>query len=550
MLQEINVKDIALIKKANVECGSGLNIMTGETGAGKSIIIGSAMLALGGKAPKDMIRKGAEYAYVELIFSVEDEERTGRLKELGFAPDENGLIVVSRKIMPTRSIIKINDETVTVSKLREVTDILIDIYGQHEQQSLQDSRKHLGILDEYLGEREAQLRAEVKNCYKRFKETEKALSGFDLDEKERLREIDLAAYEIDEIDRAAVRDGEEEELSLRFKKLNNVRNITVYLDEAYEILDGMRLTDAVGNIEHALRYDEELKSIYDQMIDLQSIADDVIRDIHGYVDELETDEQAFAETEQRLDLVRGILSKYGPGFEDMTGYRDDKARRLEELNSYEENKLRAEKNCDKAKAELVKACSSLSELRKSAAKELCAALLDELKELGFEHIDIALHFEEKAPAEDGCDSVRFMTALNPGEPLMPLDQVASGGELSRIMLAVKTILAETDRTPTLIFDEIDTGISGRTAQKVAEKLHRIAGRHQVICITHLPQIAAMADTHFVISKRETDGRNVTSIERLSEEESLNELARLLGGAEITETVYQNAVEMKKLAKRS
>ena len=547
MLLELNVKDIALIKRANVEFGAGLNILTGETGAGKSIIIGSIGLALGRKAQSEIIREGAEYAYVELIFDVSDERLRQSLALLSVEPLEDGTVLISRKIGRSRSSSRINDETVTLSRLREVTELLIDIYGQHEHQSLLNPEKHLELLDAFGHEALAPLLSEVRTAQKAYKASCEEGKRFQMKEEDRLREIDFAEFELHEIDEAAIRDGEEEELSARYRRMSHAKVIAEHLAKAYDALSESGVGTALSELEEANGYDESLSGIRDQLFDADSIVSGAAQDIRRYLDSMDMDEADFAEVEGRLDLIRGVMAKYGNSAEAVGAYREKKAARLLELRNYEESRRKNEEEKACLYTALKKACAKLTEARKAAAEVFAKAVCRELSDLGFTSVTFFLAFQEKEPAQDGADEVCFMAALNPGEKPRPLQEVASGGELSRVMLAVKTVLAETDRIPTLIFDEIDTGISGRTAQKVAEKLDVIAGRHQVICITHLPQIAAMADTHFVIAKSEEDGRNVTAIERLGEKESLSELARLLGGAEITDAVMQNAEEMRRLA---
>ena len=549
MLLELNVKDIALIRKAAVRFDRGLNIMTGETGTGKSVIIDSAMLALGGKARNDLIRSGAESAYIELVFSVEDPERLDKLKELDIYP-EDGLLVISRKLLPGRSVSRINDETVTLSRLREVTSLLIDIYGQNEYHTLMDRKAHLRILDDFLGAAAQKERRSAAEAYENWISAEKLLASFDLDEKERLREADLAAYEIQEIEAAGLKEAEEEELSQRYRKLNNARSILENANDAYRALQNCDTGRAVNGIAHAMRYDEEgLRGIYEELMDVQSVLEAALGDIRSYVDELDMDEGELEETERRLDLIRSLEAKYGGSIAEILEYKARKEERLRKLEAYEEEKQRAAAALEKAQKELGKACAALSAKRREGAAQLCAKILGELKDLGFEKAVLEMQFVQKAPSADGYDDVCFITSLNPGEKVKPLNEVASGGELSRVMLAIKTVMAATDDIPTLIFDEIDTGISGRTAQKVAEKLDLIAGRHQVICVSHLPQIAAMADTHYVIQKTEEEGRNITSIERLDSEGEIQELARLLSGESITRAVYENACELKAQAQK-
>lgn len=549
MLVGLTVKDLALIKYAEVEFGEGLNILTGETGAGKSIIIGSIGLALGAKAKSDIIRKGAESAYVELVFSVKDEKKLKDIEDAGIIPDEDGLIIVSRRISPSRSISRINGETVTLARLKAITSFLIDIHGQHEHQSLLNPQRHLEILDEYIREETAPLKRELKEAWEKYQRDTRRLKDFDMDEDKLLRECDFLKFEIDEIENASVKEGEEEELSEKYRKYSHRKDVVEYISEAYEILNEAGISGALAKIEDACRYDDGLNPVRDQLFDAESIVGDSLRELSTYADNMEFDEEEFAAIEERLDLIRGIQAKYGNTAKKIEEALCEKKRRLAELSDYDENKKRYERERRQSLERLMELSEMLSEKRKSGAKILTEKIARHLSDLGFNSVFTDMSFEKKdMPDANGFDKAVFIVSLNPGETPKPLNEVASGGELSRVMLAIKTVLADTDDIPTLIFDEIDTGISGRTAQKVSEKLSVISRSHQVICITHLPQIAAMADVHFVIKKTETEGRNVTAIERLTEDESMDELARLLGGARITEAVRTNAGEMKKLAK--
>lgn len=547
MLLELNVKDIALIKKAGVEFAEGLNILTGETGAGKSIVMGSVSLALGKKAQPDLIREGAQEAYIELLLDVPDA-LSEKLSELSVPPSEEGTLIISRRISQTRSQSRINDETVTLSKLREVTELFIDLYGQHEYQNLLDPKKHLNILDDASRKETGALREAVKQAFLSYRSAVRALEGFQLDEAARTREMELAAFEIGEIESAALREGEEEELAALYRKMSHGKVIAEHLARAHGLLSENGVSAALSELSEAAGYDEGLNSLRDQLFDAESILSGALREIRDYADGMDLDEARFHEVEERLNLIRDLMAKYGKTAAEVESYRKQKEERLSELTDYEVHKKRAEEARDQAFLTLTERSMELRKARKQAGQALCQAVSRELMELGFQSVSFALDFKEREPSENGMDEVCFTAALNPGERLRPLWEAASGGELSRVMLALKTVLAETDQTPTLIFDEIDTGISGRTAQKVAERLKLISKRHQVICITHLPQIAAMADAHFVIEKEEEAGRNVTEIRRLSEEESLRELGRLLGGARITEAVMENAAEMRRLAR--
>jgi len=546
MLLELNVKDIALIRKASVSFNEGLNIMTGETGAGKSIIIDSAMLALGGRIKGEMIRKGAEAAYVELVFDVEESVKN-KLKALDITPDENGLLVITRKIMPGKSISKINDETVTGARLREITSLLIDIYGQNEFHTLNDEQNHLTILDQFLIKDIRDIKNKVREAYIDYKDALDYYESFNLDESKRSREQSLCEYEINEIEEAKLSEGEEDELSAKYKKLNNAKNIIEYVDRAHDELDSCNVSYAIDDIRNALRFDEGLGPIYEELMDVEAVLNGALKDISDYVSSLDIDTSGLSVIEERLDLIRSLELKYGKTVEDINNYKEEKLNRLEELNNYEENKKRAWNSLNEKLSTLQKLCESLSDMRKKGAVKFIANISAQMMDLGFEKARLDMHFTDKALSENGSDNACIYVALNQGENLQPLQDVASGGELSRIMLAIKTVLAASDEMPALIFDEIDTGISGRTAQKVALKLCSIAANHQIICITHLPQIASMADTHFVIEKNEDNGRNITEIKKLDEEGSIDELSRLLGGEKITDAVYQNAKEMKALA---
>ena len=487
MLLGLHVKNLALIEKAEVEFTGGLNILTGETGAGKSILIGSVGLALGGKASKDMIRQGEDSALVELAFSVDDEKKKNALEALDIAPDEDGLLIISKKITPSRTVSRINDETVTTARLKAVTGLLLDIHGQHEHQSLLHKQKHLEILDEYSRNETENLKRDVEEGYRKYQALREKLSGFHLDEETRKRESDFLRFEIQEIENAAIRPGEEEELSAVCRKFSHSRKIAEAMQTAFMAVDGADLGRAVKHVENAAAYDENLNDILKELSDAEDILNGVARSISDYMNEMEFDEETFKQTEERLDRIRSLMAKYGNSEEAVLKSLEEKRERLQELE----------------------------------------------------------HFTAQ-----GADEVEFMISTNPGSiPPRPLGEVASGGELSRIMLAIKTVLADTDDIPTLIFDEIDTGISGRTAQKVSERLSYIAGKHQVLCITHLPQIAAMADTHFEIRKTVENGKTSTRIHKLGKEEQTEELARLLGGAEITGAVLENAREMKRLAEK-
>ena len=548
MLLELQVKNLALIEQARVEFGEGLNILTGETGAGKSIIIGSVNMALGGKASRDSIRQGADNAYIELLFSVDTEEQRVALKALDLEPSEDGLLIVSRKIYPTRSVAKVGDETVTAAKLKQVTSLLIDIHGQHEHQSLLNIHKHLEILDAYARTKTAPWKEKIGQEFKTYRGLKERLASMEGGKEERVREADFCRFEIESIESAALREGEEEELTARYRKLSHARRIVEGLSEAYDALDGEGFARAVRAVDQVAGFDEALQPIRDQLYDVEALVNDLGRSIQEYMEDCTFEEEEFKKIEERLDVIHGLQAKYGGTVSQVLAVLEEKKARLEELDHFDQIREQLFVELSAATEQLERSCASLSQIRKKAGKELARKMKASLIDLNFLDVEFVMEFRKlEHYTVNGYDEAEFLISTNPGEPVKPLRAVASGGELSRIMLALKTVLADTDEIPTLIFDEVDTGISGRTAQMVSEKLKEISKSHQVICITHLPQIASMADCHFEIAKSVQKGKTVTKIRRLKEEESIDELARLLGGAKITDAVRQNAREMKELA---
>ena len=551
MLLELQVKNLALIEQARIEFGEGLNILTGETGAGKSILIGSVNMALGGKVSRDSIRQGAENAYIELLFSVDSKEQREALEALDITVPEDGTLILSRRILPSRSISRINDETVTAVKLKQATSLLIDIHGQHEHQSLLHLHKHLEILDAYCRTEAESWKEKIASEYRQYQALESRLSSMEGGLEERLREADFCRFEIQSIEEAALREGEEEELAARYRKLSHARRIAEELSEAYQALDTDALSRAVRAVDQAAGYDSELKGIRDQAYDVESLVHDLAHGIQAYMADCVFDPEEFRQIEERLDTIHSIQSRYGNSVEAVFQALEEKKKRLEELENFDQIRLGLEKEKADLEKQLRKDCSRLTEIRSQAAARLAERMRESLLDLNFLDVQFVMEVRQLDHfTSEGWDEAEFLISTNPGEPVKPLRAVASGGELSRIMLAIKTVLADTDQIPTLIFDEIDTGISGRTAQKVSEKLKEISRTHQVICITHLPQIASMADCHFEIEKSVREGKTVTQICRLGQEESIRELARLLGGAQITDAVLKNAREMKELAERS
>ncbi|WP_296116220.1 DNA repair protein RecN [uncultured Eubacterium sp.] len=554
MLLNLHVKNLALIEESEVTFGSGLNILSGETGAGKSIIIGSVNLALGGKVSKSMLRENAEFALVELIFSVEQEAQAEILRAMDIFP-ENGEIIMSRKIYASgRSVSRINSETVSASLMRKVASVLIDIHGQHEHESLLAKRNHMKYLDDFAKRALEEKKAALAAVYEEYTTCRKKLEEASLDAEQQAREISFLQYEMDEIDQAELKIGEDEELEADYRKLSNGRKIMEAIAECQELCaEGSKnASDQIGNAVHALRtiaqFDETLEGLAAQIEEIENLISDFNRELSGYVSELNFSEETFQQIEDRLNLINHLKAKYGKTIAHILEERQVKEEKLDQLQHYEEYCLQLQEKLKNAEERLAHLCQEVSDIRMEYAKSLAEQTKEALKDLNFLDVQFEMEFSRLDHyTANGWDETRFLISTNPGEPLKPLDAVASGGELSRIMLALKTVLAEHDEIETLIFDEIDSGISGRTAQMVAEKIKMTGKNHQIICITHLPQIAAMADHHFLIEKTSSADSTISNIRSLNREESIHELARMLGGVKITDTVLQNAKEMKEMA---
>ena len=556
MLHNLYVKNLALIDEIEVEFKEGLNILTGETGAGKSIILGSINLALGGRYSSDILRNEEEPGYVELTFFVEDEAQIQLLKALDVYPEE-GMVTLSRKMIGKRSVSKINGETVSISQLKEVAEILIDIHGQHEHQSLLYKKNHLIILDEFAKDTIKDVKMQVAEAFQTYKKYKEELQEANLDEKERNKELSFLAFEINEIQEANLKEHEDEDLEEQYRRMVNGQKITANLEEAhgYTASASHNASDALSRaiycLQDAARYDEKANELYAQLSEVDSLLNDFNRELSDYSSSFEFSEEDFYEVEKRLNEINHLKSKYGNTIQEILTYCEEKEETLRKLQDYDSYLEELRRNLADAEEKVSALSLQLSKMRQEASKELTKAIRDGLLDLNFLDVQFEMVFTGTDHyTSAGTDEVEFMISMNPGEPIRSLGDVASGGELSRIMLAIKTVMAEKDRIETLIFDEIDVGISGRTAQKVSEKMAVIGRNHQVICITHLAQIAAMADAHFAIEKKVADGKTRTSISLLNKEEEIDELARILGGAEITEKVRESAAEMKELAKNT
>ena len=552
MLQNLHVKNLALINETEVEFKDGLNILSGETGAGKSIIIGSINLALGEKVQKEMLRDNADTALVELVFYVENPATLEAVRALGIEVEDE-TIILSRKITAGRAIARINGEAVSASKMKEVAALLIDIHGQHEHQSLLSKRKHLEILDLFAKDLLREQKQKLSVCYREYRKLLDELEQSDSDTEERARELSFLEYEAKEIEDANLTLGEDVELEEQFRKYSNGKKIldAIHVVQAATAEEdesaSERISRAVRELAGVSGYDKRVEELENQLTEIDNLLGDFNREVASYLSEEEFDNETYFEIEKRLDFINHLKSKYGNSIEQILESYNSKCERIAVLKDYDEYLKQLLSKINHKKQELTQLSDEVSAIRQKESVVLTNAIRQALMDLNFLDVRFTMEFRKIDFTENGTDEVEFMISTNPGEPLKPLGKVASGGELSRIMLAIKTVLAENDHIETLIFDEIDSGISGRTAQMVSEKMNELGRSHQIICITHLPQIAAMADTHFLIEKSVENDTTVSHIHELSDEESVQELARMLGGVEITDKVVENAREMKKMA---
>ena len=544
MLLNLHVKNLALIEEVDVDFEKGLIVLTGETGAGKSLILGSVNIALGNKASKDMIRKGTDYSLVELTFSV-SENCAKQLKKYDIYMEKDNIITVTRKISEGRSISKINGETVNIKTLKNVMSLLIDIHGQHDHQSLLYTKNHLDILDKFAKDSILELKEQIKE-------------EFNIDEGQKTREIEFAEYEVNEIESANLKPEEDVQVEEEFKKLSNSKEIVSALSEIYNALSyetagglGDIINKAVMDINSIKGMDEKISQFQTELYDIDNLCRELTSQIYDYNSGMDFNPEYVREVEERLDVINHLKLKYGNNIEEILRYKEEKEEYLEKLNNMTDEMESVKNQISELEGTLNNLCTKLSEQRKKAAKELEVLVKQALVDLNFIAVEFEIQITRKESiGENGFDNVEFMISTNPGESVKPLVKVASGGELSRIMLAIKSILATEDDIDTLIFDEIDTGISGQTAMKVAEKMAKISRNHQVICISHLSQIAAMADSHYLIKKTADENSTTTSIKKLTRQQSIEELVRINGGSGITEAGLIHATEMKDMADRT
>lgn len=558
MLLNVHIKNIALIDDANVNFTDNLNILTGETGAGKSIIMGALKIGMGDKLPKDIVREAGKEGFCQLLFLVDDESVLEQIRQLGVEPTEDGEILITRRIVNSRTINTINDMAVTAARLREVSALLIDMHTQHQQQTLLKKNEHMKLLDKFGRAAIEPLKREVAQRHADYTELVDQMDKLSMDEAERSRRAEFLKYQIAEIESANVKAGEDEDIEHQYNKMVNSRDIVAAASEVYSVTGyenqssaGNEIGRVLVNLKGIKELDDEIDGLYSQLGNIDALLNDFNVELSNYMQSMNFDDSEFREVESRLDVINDIKGKYGSTVDEVNRYLEESKAEYEKLSEYDEYIAELSGKINKAKKLMIDAADKLSAERKKQAKLMCKEIKTALSDLSFMQVDFDMVFDRLSECTaNGIDDCYFVISTNVGEKLRPLYDVASGGELSRIMLAVKSCMAAEDNIGTLVFDEIDVGISGRAAQAVAEKMALISRKHQVISITHLPQIAAMADSHYLIEKSADEGKTVTKIVRLSETESITEIARLLGGASITDAVMSNALEMKQMAEKT
>jgi len=560
MLEYLHIKNVALIDEEIINFGEGLNILTGETGAGKSMVIDSLNFVLGEKVSKDFIRTGESNAFVEALFYLKEEKSLAAVSELGIEADENSAVLITREINKNgRNVSKINGRVATMNMVKELSSVLIDIHGQHEHQSLLDSSKHINLLDQFCGEQLQLLKKELKNEYRQYKDIQSSIRYLTGDERQREQKIDILQYQTKEIEAAALKENEEEELMQRRKILASAEKLSNGINEINQLINGSEENEgAVGQIYKVKELLRGLSSIDSALSPMAKISEELEiqlgelgLDIRHYGSLGEANPEELYNIEQRLDLIYALKKKYGSNIEEIFQNYEKMKKELDFIINSEGELIKLNKELKDSEAKIFKLCEEISVIRNNRAEKIQQQIEASLIELEMKNARFRIDIQRKKDFTDnGFDRIEFLISANAGEPLKPLSKIASGGEMSRVMLALKSVLADVDMIETLIFDEIDTGVSGRTAQKVAQKMALIAKKHQILCITHLPQIAAMADNHYLIEKKEEAGKTVTQVFELEGEKSVLELARLIGGVEITQTTIVAAQEMKQLAKET
>ncbi len=547
MLQLLHIENIAVIEEADITFDEGFNALTGETGAGKSIVIDAMGAVLGQRTSRDLIRTGAAKAFVSAMFS--GVPSLPVLEECGLEAEDGELLLQREIYADGKNACRVGGRPVTVAQLRRIGGALLNIHGQHDGQQLLDEEQHGAYLDSF-GRVEAELGAYAA-CYEAMEVTRKKLKSLQMDEAEKERRMDSLTFQIKELEKAQLKPGEEEALLQRRNLLRNSEKFMSAVQGAVWSLTGgddgggavSELREAAGAVSGVKGLDDRFGQLHERLENLYSEAYDVAETLRDLQDSFDFSPQELDELEGRADLLYRLKKKYGPTVEDMLAYLEKCREELDQIAFAADTTARLQKQLEKERGRAMKAARALSEARKAAAKRLEERIQEELRQLDMPKVRFAICFEEKEPDALGIDVVRFLMSANVGEELRPINKVASGGELARIMLALKNVLAENELIGTLVFDEVDTGVSGRAAQKVAEKLAQVSRRKQVLCVTHLPQLAAMADTHFSVEKGEREGRTYTRVLRLDRERRKEELARLTGGQRVTSALLAGAEEL-------
>lgn len=553
MLSTLHIENIAVIEQAEIAFDSGFNVLTGETGAGKSIVIDAISAILGERASREMIRTGAQKAFVSAIFSGVPELPWFAENQIPYEPE----LGISREIFADgKNSCRVSGKPVTVSTLRKLGVQLIQIHGQNDSQQLFDEATHIGYLDLYA--HDEALLADYRQAYDKVSVVQQEIRRLSMDESEKLRLVETLKFQIDEIEHAELQSGEEDELLERRKVLQNAEKLTDAMEAAVSALYGDETSDGaaamIANAAHALervsRVSDEMRQLSGKLNDLMYTAQDIADELRDKKDDLTYSADELEQIEERLDTLHKLKRKYGGSVEDVIAFCEKAKRQLDEVEFASDRIEQLQKKLSALQTAMQEKGMALSAARKMAAEKLQAAISSELMQLDMPKIQFVCEFSAQQPQENGLDAVRFLMSANVGESLRPLSKVASGGELARIMLAMKNVLAAEDSVGTMIFDEVDAGVSGRAAQKVAYKLWTVAKGRQVLCVTHLPQIAAMADTEFTVEKRVENGRTYTSVLRLDVAGRRQELARLTGGSMITETTLAGAAELLRLAEQT
>lgn len=550
MLLELNIENFAIIENMKIEFEPGLNVLTGETGSGKSIIIDSLGLVLGQRANKDIIKKGKDRAFIEAVFSSYDEETKDLLLEYGI--ESGDLVVVSKEIRekgPT--ITRVNNRTVTSQILSKISSHLIDIFAQHESISLMDNKNQLKLIDDFSGKDQGELLENLKDLVHEINSLKNEYHEKSTMEQNKDREIDLLEYQIKEIEDASLSDYDDEELYDDFNLLNNMTDTLIKLSEAKSLInEGYEtsslediLDKVIANVVEVTRYNKDLKEIEENLEDIRFRISDIAKDLDRYVSSSEVDEERLQFLRERIDLVNNLKLKYGNNVKAINSFYEEISERLRFLQNFEDNLNKLLRKIEEKEAEATVLAEKISQNRKKTSEILEKKVEEEINKLNIKDAKFKIEIKEKELSFDGIDKIEFLIAPNLGQDLMPMAKVASGGEMSRIMLGFKSIIAEKDNIPTLVFDEIDTGISGKTAQIVGNKIKEVSKDRQVIVISHLPQIVALADTHFAIKKDVVNNSTISTIDKLNYDERVNEVARLIGGMNVSEIAIETAKEM-------